>query len=273
MTASREPYEGRAIKGFASDLTAWRKQMGLTKSELAARLGYDASLVGQVEACKNIPSRDFAEDCDSFFHAPGTFVRRWQEIGEERDLSLLPPGFQRFLRVESKATVRHIFEVNVITGLLQTPEYAYETVKPGYSSDEAEALVATRMARGKLLLQKSPPNVIVVLDESALRRRLGNDGVMRGQYRHLLDLAGLPNVTLHIVPADAGYYPGIMGPFYLLGFPDRPHMVYTEGHVGGNLTEHRPTVQQYQLNFDLIRGVALSARESLKLVREAWEAE
>ncbi|MCP2336813.1 helix-turn-helix domain-containing protein [Actinomadura rupiterrae] len=272
MTASREPYEGRAIRAFARELTAWREQLGISKAELAARLGYDASLVGQIEACKNIPSRKFAEDCDTFFPCAGAFVRYWDDIEEERDLSLLPPGFPDFLAREAKATVVHVYEASIITGLFQTPEYAYEILKISYPPDKARSLLEMRMARAAILEREKPPTTVVVFDESAVLRRIGDRDVMRGQYKRLIEVSQLFNVSVQVVPMEAGAYPGIMGSFSVLGFESGPNVAYSEGHVGGLLTEHRPAVREYEVSFDLIRGVAKSASDSLKLFREALEA-
>ncbi|WP_051468105.1 helix-turn-helix domain-containing protein [Actinomadura oligospora] len=271
MTASKEPYEGRAIRAFAGDLTAWRVQRGLNKVELAERLGYDASLIGQIEACKNIPSQKFAEDCDTFFSCAGSFARRWDQIEEERALHLLPPGFTDYMQREASATKLYLFEQNVITGIFQTPEYAQALLSIGRTQEEAEPLVAKRMARQQLLTRDRPPRIVVVFDEGAIRRMVGGREVMRQQYRRLIEIAKMPNVTLHIIPREKGAHAGLAGAFFILGFEKGPDVVYTEGHVGGYMTEHRPVVQEYQVRYDLIRGAALSADETLKLLYAALE--
>lgn len=272
MTARSEPYEGRAIKGFAGDLTAWRQQMGLTKADLAARLGYDASLVGQFEACKNIPSRDFAEDCDSFFHTPGSFVRHWEAIEEERGQELLPPGFPDFVTRECAATWMYVFEPAVLTGLFQTPDYARAVLEVSYGSEEIERLIETRMSRQRILVRKHPPQVVVVFEESAIRRMVGSAENMRTQYRRLIEIAELPNVTLYVIPASKGAHAGLPGAFTILGFAEDPEVVYTEGYLGGQFNEDRCSVQQYRLIFDLIRGAAMSADGSLGFLYDAVES-
>ena len=54
--------------------------------------------------------------------------------------------------------------------------------------------------------------------------------VMREQLEHLLEITELPNVTLQIVPFDAGPHAAAGGPFTILRFsePDVPDVVYLE---------------------------------------------
>lgn len=133
--------------------------------------------------------------------------------------------------------------------------------------------MAKRIDRQAILTRKTPVNIVAVFDEVAIRRAIGGPEVMRGQYRRLIEVDDLHNLTLHIIPSSAGAYAGIMGAFFILGFDDAPDLVYTEGHVGGQITEHRPTVQEYRLRYDLIKGAAMSADESRKLLRAALEFE
>jgi Domain of unknown function (DUF5753) len=53
---------------------------------------------------------------------------------------------------------------------------------------------------------------------------------MRRQLEHLLELAELPNVTLQIVPFNAGPHVAAGGPFTILRFPepDLADLVYLE---------------------------------------------
>ena len=88
MVAQKEPHESPAVRAFAAELEAWRGKM--TKAELAESLGYTPQFVGQVEAGRNLPSKAFAEDLDTFFNTNGLFVRLWTLIDETRYLAVLP---------------------------------------------------------------------------------------------------------------------------------------------------------------------------------------
>ncbi|WP_378203398.1 helix-turn-helix domain-containing protein [Actinoallomurus acaciae] len=272
MVAQKEPYEFPAILAFAGELMVWRMKAGMSKIELAERLGYSPQLIGQVEGAKNLPSKQLAEDLDTFFETNGLFLRLWKLINETRHVASLPRGFSEFLAREAQAKRMYAFEPSVIKGLFQSRDYAYEMLKAGREPEEIEQLVAKRMERQEVLNRPKPPLVFVVLDEVAIKRRIGSREVMCGQIEHLIELAQRSNVTLQIVPDTAGSYAGLMGAFDILGFEDGHDIVYIEGHVGGQLIADPAIVQEYALRYDLIRGAAMSADESLKLLRRTLES-
>jgi Domain of unknown function (DUF5753) len=220
MVAQRDPYDLPAVRAFAAELAAWRRDAGSSKIELAET----------------------------------------------------PPGFNDFVAREAAATTMHVFEPSVIKGIFQTREYAYEVMKAGRGPEEIEQLVAKRMDRQEILNRPEPPRIVAIFDEVAIRREIGDPEVMRGQIGRLIEVAEQPSVTMQIVPNGRGAYPGLMGAFTILGFDDSPEAVYAEGHVGGQITADRAIVREYKLRYDLIRGAAVSADESLKLLRVTLES-
>jgi transcriptional regulator with XRE-family HTH domain len=272
MVAQRDPYDLPAVRAFAAELAAWRRDAGSSKIELAETLGYTPQLIGQFEASKNIPSKKFAEDADTHFETNGVFIRLWKLINETRHLAALPPGFPDFVAREVAASTMHIFEPSVIKGIFQTREYAYEVMRAGRDPEEVEQLVAKRMERQELLNRPRPPRIVAIFDEVAIRRAIGDQEVRKGQLRRLIEIAGQPAVTLQIVPSSKGAYAGLPGSFTILSFDDGPDVVYTEGHVDGQVVTDPATVREYKLRYDLIRGAAICADESLKLLGEVMES-
>jgi len=273
MVAQPEPYEFPAIRAFAAELTAWRNDRGLSKVELAESLGYTPQLIGQFEAARNIPSKRFAEDLDTFFETNGLFLRLWKLVNETRERAALPRGFPEFLVREAKASKMHVFDPIVINGIFQTREYAYEVLKAGRDPEEVEQVVTKRLERQEILVRPKPLRIVAVLDEVALRRVIGGREVMRGQVERLIERAQQPNITLQIVPVERGSYAGLPGAFSAMGFDDGPDLVYIEGHVGGRLIADAATVREYALRYDLIRGAAMSDDESLKLLHSILESQ
>ncbi|MFI0479736.1 helix-turn-helix domain-containing protein [Actinomadura sp. 9N215] len=260
---------------FGAELRARRELSNLSRPQLAERLGYSPQWIGQIESGVGAPSEDFANDCDAFFQANGTFRRIWEWMQELGKLQLLPPGFPDFIEREGKAEVIYVFETMVITGLFQTPEYAHEVLKVGRTSDAVDQLVGTRMERQEILKREDPPHVFAIFDEFAIRRPIGNPEVLKGQIQHLIDLMELPYVTLQIVPTAKGAYAGLPGPFTILSFPDEADeadVVQVEGHVGAQLVDHTAIVRKYGVGFDLIRASAMSAEESLDFLRTILES-
>lgn len=273
MVAQPEPYEFPAIRAFAAELTAWRNDRGLSKVELAESLGYTPQLIGQFEAARNIPSKRFAEDLDTFFETNGLFLRLWKLVNETRERAALPRGFPEFLACEAKASTMHVFDPTVINGIFQTREYAYEVMKAGRSPEEVEQLVTKRLERQEILERPKPVRIVAVLDEMALRRAIGGREVMLGQVERLISRAEQPNVTLQIVPTSRGSHAGLMGAFTTMGFDGSPDLVYIEGHIGGQIIGDAATVREYALRYDLIRGAAMSDDESVKLLQSILESQ
>ncbi|MEU8801759.1 helix-turn-helix transcriptional regulator [Spirillospora sp. NPDC048819] len=261
------------VEYFGVELRAYREAAGMSRPQLAEKLGYTPQWIGQLESGKYGPSEDFARDCDTCFQTNGTFHRLWEWIQRFGRLAVLPPGFPDFIAREAEAMGMHIFETMVITGLLQTPEYAFEVLREGRTTEEAEQLVVTRMERQAILKRKNPPHLVVILDEGAVRRPIGGREVMKGQVQHLIDLASLHHITLQIVPAGRGSYAGLPGAFMVLSFAQDPDIVHVGGYLGAQLIDHIDAVRTYGIQFDLIRGAAMSAGDSLELLRTILESQ
>ncbi|SEG90742.1 Helix-turn-helix domain-containing protein [Thermomonospora echinospora] len=272
-TYTRDPL----IRTFGAFLRSLRESRRLTRQQLADALGCGPEWIEKLETAQRPPSEQTAKDLDTFFlglpeETQGPFWKAWNEIrGQGRHLALLP-GFSGYVEHEAKASSLHIFGAMVLHGLFQTEEYAYEVLKKGRTPEQAKQLVATRMERQNVLTRKDPPHIVAVFDAMALRRKIGNTEVMKDQLRHLIDLAeDHPNITIQLVPEHVGSYQGVMGAFTILGVSDGPNLVYVEGYTTGQLIDHPDEIQAYTRNYDLIRGTAASADESLSMLHATLE--
>jgi hypothetical protein len=74
-----------------------------------------------------------------------------------------------------------------------------------------------------------------VLDEAVLRRQMGPPEIMQSQYRRLLEFSEQNNITIQVLPLDAGVYSGVPVGFGIMqrAHPD-PEVVVIE-HRGGIL--------------------------------------
>jgi hypothetical protein len=144
-------------------------------------------------------------------------------------------------------------------------------VTPGATEKEIGQRVEARLQRQRLLDGDSAPMFFVLMDESVLRREIGGPAVMRAQLEHLLNLAAWPRVFLQVVPSSAGAHPGLAGPLALFSYDDAPETAYLDNAVAWNLVDDVADVAEVMLLFDVLRGTALSCRESETLVREVME--
>ena len=88
---------------------------------------------------------------------------------------------------------------------------------------------------------------VLVVDEAALRRPVGGRQVMRAQLERLVELTELPNVTLQVLPLEAGAHPAMVGAFSILRFADEelPDVVYVEHLTSALYLSKREDVDQY----------------------------
>ncbi|RJQ68803.1 XRE family transcriptional regulator [Pseudonocardiaceae bacterium YIM PH 21723] len=186
--------------------------------------------------------------------------------------SALPESFQTYVGLESAATTIRQFEIGLMPGLLQTPDYAYAMMlagEPGTPADVQEGRVAARMARQRVLHREDPVEYRVILDEGVLRRTVGGVRVMKGQLERLLELTRLPNISIQVVPFDVGSYPGMDGPFTILELPQPDDIVvYVEGPAGAVYLEDAHSLRRSTMQFGQISAVALESRESVKLISQ-----
>ena len=110
-----------------------------------------------------------------------------------------------------------------------------------------------------------------MLDEAALRRRVGGAGLMRLQLDHLLGLSSVPNVAIQVLPFGAGAHPAMGRPFVILAFPENadPDVVYLEDLTSARYVENVDEVDRYNVFFNHLRATALSFEASATLIMSA----
>lgn len=195
----------------------------------------------------------------------------WDEYGDE-DLS---KPLKRYIGYEQGATRIRSFEPLLFHGLLQTGPYAEAVLRSvGVTPKPAEQvsmMIEIRNKRSAALSDTSPVEILAVVDEAALWRRIGTTDVMGAQLDHVADLAEAhQNVTVQVIPFDAGPHAGLGGAFALMQFdwPDDPGLVSVE-HGRTAFLDTRRDVYLYSQMFDRLLGVAATPIESLAILRTA----
>lgn len=272
MAAQTEPYEAPAIRAYAITLTSWRVRSELSKAGLAERLGYTPQLITQIEAFKNIPSRKFSEDLDTFFKTGGIFAELWKLIHDTRHLIALPPGFSKYLELEGMATRIYIFEALLITGLLQTEGYARAITGSLMTSEAADQAVRARMERKQIFSRPEPPRTFFIVEELALHRTIGSTEVTKEQLGCLIELSERPDMNIQVLPRDTEHYVAYSGSFTILGFKHEPDIAYIEAAGQGNLITGSSSVANCAIRYDLLRSHAYSVSESRRVIRKAMES-
>lgn len=268
-------------------LAGFREDAGLAQEQAARVLGFSAAKLSRIESGKG--RRPPAEgDVRALLDLYGTeeyeasvllrLLRRAGEPGwwQRYDKRLMPEWFDRLVGLQEAAAAIRTFEIQYVPGLLQTPDYTRAVVERGLptaTETEVRRRVELRMQRTRLLERGDAPRLWAILDESVLLRVLGSREVMRGQLAHLVTMAGLPHVTVQIVPLDVtnASAPNIPITYLRFGGLDLPDVVYLEHIKSANFLEDQDETEEYRLALDRLADEALEPRDSLELLRETMK--
>jgi transcriptional regulator with XRE-family HTH domain len=197
----------------------------------------------------------------------------WQAYGD-----VIPENFDVYLGLEEAAAQISWYEPELIPGLLQTAEYARAVIGASNAEDETGRRVQLRIERQALIRRPTAPlELRVALNESVLRRPIGGREVMAAQLDALAEAAGLPNVSLRVVPFSAGLHHGVMtGPFELLRFPvngdgqeSEPATVFQDGYTGALFLDKPAEIERFSNAFEAIWAAAANETNSATLIRQS----
>ncbi|MFI5862378.1 Scr1 family TA system antitoxin-like transcriptional regulator [Streptomyces sp. NPDC051546] len=251
---------------YGSELRRLREAAGLKQAQLGDIIFCAASLVGQIETARKVPTRDFSERVDAALGTGGVFSRLVGLVLR----SQLPTWFQAYAEMEAKAAYISTFQAQLIYGLLQTEAYARAVLGVRHERG-LDAQVAARMERQRILEREQPPLMWVVLSEATLHQEVGGREVMREQLAHLLGLRDREWVRVQVLPFEAGAHAGLPGTFNLLRFEDDPDIVYTEDFVQCHMTANPAALREGSLRYDHLQAAALSVEKSAELIARVME--
>lgn len=247
-----------------------RVQRGWTQEQQGREIGYSAAAISAMETCAQPASDAMLVELQRV-HGNGT--RIFETARQYMRMERLPEQFKDYALLEEAALSLQLFATNVVHGLFQTEAYARALIGGGYpplADERVEELVQLRMAR-KALFDRDPlPMIEVIIDESVLRRVIGSEEIMRDQLLHLVECARRRNVTLLVLPLDAGKYgeyAGAHGEMNLLETPEHERLVYLDPQDESLLISDPTKVSTYTQRYAKIRSQALGPRESLDLIK------
>ena len=275
---------------LAAELRGIRESMGKSGDAVAAALKWSPSKISRYERAKTGLQPREVERLLDYYEITGQRRELLLALAEdasqkgwwEQFTDALSVDYQEFIGLEHEASTIAIWHVDVVTGLLQTEAYArhiissYSKVEP-IAPGMIERLVKVRMQRQRVLSREEQVQLEVVLDESVLKRRVGNDMVMYEQLQRLIREADRPNLTLRILPLNAQHT--VFGEsFVIFGFgPDSDAMlqdVVSAEHLrnGVSLQGERETYL-HRIAFDMLADASLDAETSKELILKTAESD
>ena len=253
---------------FGREVRRARLATRMSLADLGRVIGYDASQVSRVERGTRAVTEKFAEGCDRAFPERGGWFLGFYR--ESRRWSATSPMFRNWVEEhEQRAVSLRIWQPSSLSGLLQTEGFAVALLRtfPGATSEQIDARLAARIARQEVLTREAPapPMMWFLVDEAALRRRVGSVLSMADQLDRLLTLAELPNVTIQVVPNVE--HSGLTGGF-AIAEKLKGSAAYIETALGGQVFEDDLSMRTLSIRFDALRTEAMRGTESLRLIEE-----
>jgi transcriptional regulator with XRE-family HTH domain len=244
-----------------------------TQAVLGTRLNISNDYVSKVETGKLVPARDvlltWLDACGATEEAGDYLTELWDLACEAR--GGIADFILRWFENEAKSDFLRLWGLLFMPGQLQTREYALAMfLKGGMDKDEAGEQADIRMRRQAVLFDRPDPvHVTVVLHEHALHTLVGTPEIMIAQLERLLELSHRPDMVIQVI-RNAGYFPGMRGPFEIASgdeIPDTLLMLAVEDQMQEDRTLTRKSIAL----FEDIRGYALSVEDSRALIQEAIE--
>ena len=273
---------------LAAELRGIRESKGKSGDAVAAALKWSPSKISRYERARTGLRPREVERLLDYYEITGP--RRALLLGLAEDAAQkgwweeftdsLSEDYKQFIGLEHEATSMAIWHVDVVTGLLQTEEYARHIIG-SYSRVEPVApgmigrLVRVRMRRQQVL-NRDGLQLSVVLDESVLKRRIGDEPVMYDQLMRLVKEADRPNLTLQVLPLDAQH--SVFGEsFVIFSFgQDADAMlqdvVSTEHLRSGFTLEGERDTYLHRIAFQMLSEAALDPVASRALILETAES-
>ncbi|MCJ1677860.1 helix-turn-helix transcriptional regulator [Streptomyces sp. APSN-46.1] len=272
MTARTAPTERQ--KRLGHELRRMRTSAGISAEFAAGLLGVDRGAVSAMESGTRAITaerlRTLACNCevtDEQYIAGLTEMaqpvgRRWWD----RYRGQLPQGFLDIAELETHSTrMRGAYSVHM-PGLLQTSDHAlavFRMVIPALPEHEVALRLALRVERQQVLDGENGRDFVAIVHEAALRMQFGGRTVLRAQLNHLLNRSEQDNVTVLVLPFDAGGFPGAgQTVLYAEGPTTQLDTVQVDNSHGPDFLHTERQLAKYRAHFDLMEKMALSPRDS-----------
>ncbi|MER5982936.1 helix-turn-helix transcriptional regulator [Streptomyces sp. NPDC001787] len=267
MRTNRRPRTPR--EKYGEELRLRRLAAGLTQEALAEEVVCSPTLISHFEAGRRLPSPDDAQRIDRALGTDGFFARWLEDLD-----TIFAHYFGVVAELEREATEIRQYGASLIPGLLQTKAYSravFQAFRPNYCTEELDELVVSRAKRSVIFENPSAPVSWILLDEAALRRRVGGPQVMAEQLHKVADMADSGRLRLHVLTLASGAHALLESMLYLLSFADAAPMAYVEGLRTGRLMDDPASVEACRTSYTLALSDAAPQRESLALVRAIAE--
>jgi transcriptional regulator with XRE-family HTH domain len=259
-----------------------RRQLGIDVKTVAGQLDFSRNYWSAVENDRTILSEDKLRALTAVLDFDAG------EVGELLDLRdaakergwwddaelALDETMKRFYGLEDGARRIRTYENLLITGLLQTEEYARVIVSsdPGVSDVGVDRLVEVRMRRQDRLTSSGAVALTAIMSQAALLQQIGGPGVL---YRQLVSLVRISEarpdgIEIRVIPFTMTPG-GLIGSstLYFLEFASShlTTVAWQESMLPIGIIEDPNLFRNLSLSYEQALEASLSRGESLELIQ------
>jgi transcriptional regulator with XRE-family HTH domain len=268
----------QAREALGARLREIRQDAQLTGRALASCCGWHFTKVSKLEHGTQNPSEDdlqnWCQSCDALDQLPDLIAtaRTIESMYVEWRRSLhsgMTHGQKARIPLYERTRFFRVYEPGVIPGLFQTADYASAIIAHVIELDQIpndlEEAVAARMERQRVLYT-GDRRFIVVLEEQALRTRVGDDAtVMKDQLNRLLTITSQHQISLGIIPSTGHRYTWVSVGFWIFDH----HTVHIDTPSAELTITQRSEIAVFERKFLRHQQSAVYGREARSLINKA----
>ncbi|WP_328610479.1 helix-turn-helix domain-containing protein [Amycolatopsis sp. NBC_00345] len=253
-----------------------REDAGLTLVQAAKISGFSQPKLSRIEAMAiGISGDDTLTYCtnlgvpEEVTEALVQLARRAKSRDWWRPYSDVLGRSAGFFELEADAVSVRSFTLDVIPGLVQTPEYCHAMIRDGLNGEPEEAIRQRVEARMQRQAKLDDPKLTfwAIIDESALMRNYGGAAVMADQLEKLTRNAQQGNISIQVLPLDAGVHGAVGTPFDAYTLTDGLGVIARDDITGGYYIENEEEVQAYNRAWSELIAAALPFGDSIERLR------
>jgi hypothetical protein len=265
-------------RAIGRTLSRWRDDRSLTLLEAGNRVGFSSAKLSMME---NAMQPSAVIDIMALGYVYKVPTPEWQFVTsqaqhaadlratQQPQTAIFAPG-EDFPLLIADATRLRAFTVDTVPTVFQLADYTAATAQ---WDGPAKAMQLSRVRQTWLKRSSSDDRLATeaVLPEAVLRQIVGGRRVFKAQLLHLMEVSGLPEVSLRVVPYSAGVHPATNCPFTWLSFPHRQHddVLYTETFLHSGYIECPAQIRLVAERFSALQALALNEDDSLELITAA----
>lgn len=272
MTTRTSTLRAREI-GY--QLRCYRVDAGMTQYYAAQKIGISTASMCRIEDGTKPATAEDVAALLAIYNVTGPqrdiLIALAREVNErgwlQRYSRVKALGLNTVVSLEPRASTITTYQVDIMPGLLQTPEYVDALFRRRATRPEKEirANIKTRLTRRHILFRDEPVQLVAFIGELALRRAYGSAAVHHRQLDYLLKLMERPNIVIRVVPCDGMDFPTV-GSFHMMHFPASPTTVHTFSLGCELYLEDQEEIALYDDAVHELRQSALDTGESARLI-------